>query len=146
MGFAASPYSSVKMALIVKEVCRGNRHEEGLGLDGKELNLFQWKFIRLNLPRTKDYDPCLSWISKMRADGRVACDILPFDDDKRVGGPDEDLTWQASHKLASKQSYLGMQDAARKARLCSQQPGAWAGAIVQVVPELGVCVLTSVDK
>jgi hypothetical protein len=76
----------------------------------------------------------------------VACDILPFVDDEHVGGPDEDLTWQASHKLASTQSYLGMQDAARKARLCSQQPGAWAGAIVHVVSELGVCVLTSVEK
>ena len=39
-----------------------------------------------------------------------------------------------------------MQDATRKARLCSQQPGAWAGAIVHVVPDLGVCVLTSVEK
>ncbi len=146
MGFASSPYSSVKMALIVDEVCRGNRHEEGLGLDGKELNPFQWKSIRLNLPGTRDYDPCLSWISKMRSDGRVACDILSFVDDERVVGPDEDLTWQASHKLASTQSYLGMQDAARKARLYSQQPGAWAGAIVHVVPDLGVCALTSVEK
>jgi hypothetical protein len=41
MGFAASPYSSVKMALIAEEVCRGNRHEEEVGLDGKELNPFQ---------------------------------------------------------------------------------------------------------
>ena len=146
MGFAASPYSSVKMALVVEEVCRGSRHEEGLGLDGKELNPFQWKFIRLNLPGTKDYDPCLSWIAKMRADGRVACDILEFVDDERICGPDEDLTWQAGHKVASTQSYLGMQDAARKARLCSQQPGAWAGAIVHVIPGLGVCVLTSVEK
>jgi hypothetical protein len=37
----------------------------------------------------------------MRADGRVSCDILEFVDDKRICGPDEDLTWQASHKLAS---------------------------------------------
>ena len=146
MGFAASPYSSVKMALVVEEVCRGNRREEGVGLDGKELNPFQWRVIRLNLPGTKDYDPCLPWTSKVRADGRIACDVSSFVDDERVGGPDEDLTWQASHKLASTQSYLGMQDAARKARLCSQQPGAWAGAIVHIVPELGVCVLTSLEK
>jgi hypothetical protein len=66
-----------------------------------------------------DYDSCLSWISKMQSDGRVVCDMLPFVDDKRVRGPDEDLTWQASHKLASTQSYLGIQDAARKARLCT---------------------------
>ncbi len=76
----------------------------------------------------------------------MACDILSFVDDERVGGPDEDLTWQASHKLASTQSYLGMQDTGRKARRCSQQPGAWAGAVVHVVPELRVCVLTSVKK
>ena len=37
MGFAASPYSSVKMALVVEEVCRGSRHEEGLvGREGIE--------------------------------------------------------------------------------------------------------------
>ena len=133
MGFAASPYCSVKMALVVEEVCRGNRHEEGVGLDGKELNPFQWRFIRLNLPGTKDYDPCLSWILKIRGDRRMACNILLFVNDDRVGGPDEDLTWQASHKLASTQSYLGMQDAGRKARRCSQQLGAWAGAVVHVV-------------
>jgi len=39
-----------------------------------------------------------------------------------------------------------MQDAGRKARLCSKQPGAWTGAIVHVVDALGVCVLTSVEK
>jgi len=76
----------------------------------------------------------------------VACDVYSFVDDERVTGPDEELTWQASHVLASKQSYLGMQDAGRKARPCSQQPGAWAGAIVHVLPDLGVCVLTSVEK
>jgi hypothetical protein len=146
MGFAASPYSSVKMAMIVEEVCRGNRHEEGIGADGKELNPFQWRSVRLNLPGTKDYDPCVSWISKIRADDRVACDVLSFVDDERIGGPDEDLTWQASHKVASVQSYLGMQDAGRKARMCSQEPGAWAGSIVHVVSELGVCVLTSEEK
>ncbi len=42
MGFAASPYNSIKLALVVEEVCRGDRHEEGVGLDGKEPNPFQW--------------------------------------------------------------------------------------------------------
>jgi len=39
-----------------------------------------------------------------------------------------------------------MQDVGRKARLCSKQPGAWAGVIVHVVDALGVCVLTPVEK
>jgi hypothetical protein len=61
-------------------------------------------------------------------------------------GPTEELNWQASHALASKQSYLGIQDAARKACPCSQTTGAWAAAIMHVLNELGVCVLTSKEK
>jgi len=36
MGFAASPYNSIKMALVAKEVCKGNRLETGVGVDKKE--------------------------------------------------------------------------------------------------------------
>jgi hypothetical protein len=79
-------------------------------------------------------------------DGRKACDIFTFVDDKQVTGPDEELVWQASCISASKQSYLGIQDATRKAKPCSQQPGAWVGAIVHILAGLGVCVLTSMDK
>ena len=64
MGFAASPYNSIKTALVTEEICRGNRHEEGIGADGRELNPLQWSHIRLNMPETKEYDPRKSWISK----------------------------------------------------------------------------------
>ena len=146
MGFAPSPYNSVKMARIVEDICKGDRHQIGKGIDGRELNPFQWESVKLNLPGVSDYDPCVTWISKRRKDGRIACDVYTFVDDERVTGPDEDLTWQASHVLASKQSYVGIQDAARKARPCSKSPGAWAGSVVHIVPDLGVCVLTSEDK
>lgn len=82
MGFTASPYNSIKMALIAKEIGQGDWHEEGVGADGKELNPFQWARIRLNLHGTKEYDPGKSWISKMRSNGRVACDIFSFMDDE----------------------------------------------------------------
>ncbi len=82
----------------------------------------------------------------MRLDGQVACDLFSFVDDERITGLDEELTWQASHTMAAKQSYLGVQDVGRKARPSSKQPGAWAGAIVNVVALLGVCVLTLVEK
>ncbi len=146
MGFAASPYDSIKMALVAEEICKGNCFKTGVGWDGKEINPFQWKGVHLNLPGTKDYDPCVTWISKRCKDGRIACDIFTFVDDERVVGPDEALTWQTSHVLASKQSYLGIQDAARKARPCSQTMGAWVGSIVHVLDGLGVCVLTSKEK
>ncbi len=55
MGFAASPYNSIKMAPIAEEICRGDCQEEGRGADGRELNPFQWKRIQLNLPGTEGY-------------------------------------------------------------------------------------------
>jgi hypothetical protein len=146
MGFAASPNNSCLMALIIEEVIHGNRHETRCGSDGKELNPFQWFKVQLNLPGTEGYDPTQTWICKMREDGLFACAMLTFVDDERVAGPTEDLTWQASHRIAAIQSYLGVQDAARKVRPCSQTPGAWAGAVVHIFPQLGVCTLTSEDK
>jgi hypothetical protein len=104
MGFAASPYNSIRMALVAEEICQGDRHEEGFGIDGQELNPFQWSKVKLNLPGMRSYDPCKSWISKLRTDGRVACNLFTFVDDERVTGPTDELTWQASHALASKQS------------------------------------------
>ena len=146
MGLAVSPYNSIKMALVAEEICKGDHFEMGVGCNSKELNPFQWEVISLNLPGTKDYDLRLSWIVKKRKDGQIACDLFTFVDDERVVGPTEELTWQASHVLATKQSYLGIQDAARKARPCSQNPGAWVDAIVHVVDQLGVCALTSKEK
>jgi hypothetical protein len=118
----------------------------GKASDGWELNPFQWASVRLNLPGCKEYDPSISWCTKVREDGRTACDTFTFMDDERFTGPDADLTWQASHALASTQSYLGLQDAGRKVRPCSKSPGAWAGSVVHISPDLGVCVLTSRDK
>ena len=54
MGFAASLYNFVKMALIAEEVCKGKSSSDKKGVDNKELNLFQWGSIRLNLPGTDD--------------------------------------------------------------------------------------------
>ena len=76
----------------------------------------------------------------------MACGFLTFVDDERIFGPNQGLTWQAGRVLAAKQAYLGIIDAARKARECTPWAGAWAGSVVHVVPELGVCALTSEDK
>jgi hypothetical protein len=146
MGFAASLYNSIKMALVAKEICKGDRFQTGMGLDGKELNPFQWEYIQLNLPGTPGYDPSTTWIGKRRKDGQMACNMFTFVNNERVVGPTKELTWQVSQALASKQSYLGIQDARRKARLRSQTPGAWAGAIVHIQDDLGVCILTSKEK
>ncbi len=67
-------------------------------------------------------------------------------DDKQVKGPTRELTWQASHKLAQIQSCLGVQDVARKVCTCSQTPGVWAGAVMNIIQRLGVCTLISEEK
>jgi hypothetical protein len=138
MGFSPSPYNSIKMALIAEEVIRGDRFDTS--------NPFQWKIVKLNLPGTENYDPTGSWIIKMRDDGLISCELFTFVDDERVSGPTEELTWQAAHVMAARQAYLGIQDAARKAGKCSQQPRAWAGAVVHVDEDKGACVLTSEEK
>ena len=138
MGFKPSPYNAIKTALVVEEVVKGDRY--------CERNPYQWDHVRLNLPGSADYDPRLSWISKMRKDGLIACDLFTFVDDERPSGATEELCWQAGHRLGYIQTYLGVQDSARKLRPCSQTCGAWAGAVVHIIPKLGVCVLTSDEK
>ena len=41
MGFAASPYNSIKMVLIANDVCKDNRHLTVTRADDKELNSSQ---------------------------------------------------------------------------------------------------------
>eukprot|EP00956_Cyclotella_meneghiniana_P000084 scaffold152_cov52-Cyclotella_meneghiniana.AAC.4 len=88
MGFAPSPYNSIKMALIAEEVIRGDRMDRS--------NPFHWEEIRLNMPGTENYDPTKSWIMKLRAEGMSACEFFTFVDDERIKGPTEELTWRAA--------------------------------------------------
>lgn len=145
MGLKPSPYNSIKTALVAEEVCRGDRHNTNVSSDGKEENPFQWDHVRLNLPGPK-YDPLLSWVAKIRKDGLLACELMTFVDDERLVAPTRELAYQAGHRVAAIQAYLGIMDSARKVRPPSQTSGAWAGSVVHVISGLGVCQLTSEDK
>ena len=145
MGMKPSPYNSCRMGLVVEEVVKGYRHNTKVARDGREENPFQWHKIRLNLPGP-GYDPSLSWVSKLRADGKMAADMFTFVDDERLVAPTRELAVQAAHVLAAKQAYLGIIDSARKVRPPSQTPGAWAGSVIHVVDGLGVCLLVSEEK
>ena len=146
MGFKYSSYNCVKMGLIVEEVEKGFRLETKWGADGKELTPFHWDRVRLNLPGLLTYDPALTWICKLRCDGKIASDLFTLVDDERLVGATQELTWHSSHKLVAIQSYLGVQDEARKVQPCSQTPGVWAGDVVHIMQQLGVCTLISEYK
>ena len=78
------------MALIAEEVCKWDLNQTGVGKDGNKLNPFQWKSVRLNL-LCPGYDPSLTWVSKLRQDRYIACDLFTFVDDERIVAPIEDL-------------------------------------------------------
>lgn len=94
-------------------------------------NIFRWDAVELNLPGIEGYDPSKAWVAKIRYDdGKTACDVFIYVDDVRTVGPMEPECWQVWRMVASKLNWLGLQDAARKRRPPSQEPGAWAGSIV----------------
>jgi hypothetical protein len=64
---------------------------------------------------------------KLRADGRLAAEIIALYDDGRVFGPDEALARRALRQIASRMQYYGNQDAARKRRDVDLRPDVWAG-------------------
>lgn len=122
MGLSPSSYCSIQSVLLAKIIIKGDRRD-------KE-NPFHWKQIEHNLPFSEDYKASLPRLKKIRSDGQHGCEVIIYVDDQRIVGPSEELTWQASSRMAKGLCWLGLQEAARKRRVGSQRPGAWAGAIV----------------
>jgi hypothetical protein len=100
----------------------------------------------MNLPGTKDYNPALPWVSKIRVgDKNIACDIVIFVDDLRVTGPSSDECWKAGQRTAQIINHLGLQDAPHKRRDSSQAPGPWTGSILRTDLD-GVFLFVAQDK
>jgi hypothetical protein len=122
MGLRPSPYQAVQGCLRAKRLMLGDHNSAG--------NVFQWSTVDLNIPGNPDYRPSDPWVSKRREDSRIAADIHTYVDDNRETAPTEELAWLASSQVAKMNSWLGLQDAARKRRPPAQKAGAWAGAVV----------------
>jgi len=138
MGLRPSPYQAVQGVLVAEEMILGDREDPQ--------NIFRWDHLVLNLPGSKRYDPGKAWVYKVRAnDGAVAADLVTYVDDQRVSAPTELESWRASRRVASINNYLGLQDAARKRRGPSQEPGAWSGSVVRTTNG-NVSVLVSQEK
>jgi len=138
MGLRPSPYQAVQGALVAEEVILGDREDPN--------NIFRWDKVVLNLPGSASYDPTRAWVYKVRLkDGRVAADLATYVDDQRVSAPSDREGWRASRRVASINNFLGLQDAARKRRGPSQEPGAWSGSVIRTTND-EVAVLVSQEK
>ena len=137
MGFRPSPYLTTRDLMRLEPMLKGNRHDPN--------NVFRWERVVLNLPGMSNYTPRKHWVYRVRADGVLAADLFIYIDDLRPTGPSKRECWAAAHQVGSRLTWFGLQDAARKRRKASQQPGAWAGTVIHTDGE-EVCVLVSQEK
>jgi len=121
MGFRSSPYYAVKAYNWCLDIVRGNSNDP--------TNPFAFDSVVENLPGTKRYDPKQPWLIKKFGE-KVANDIVVYMDDGRPHGESEKGCRKAGKRTSKITQYLGQQDAARKYRPPSQQPGPWCGAFV----------------
>ncbi|KAG7368517.1 hypothetical protein IV203_031260 [Nitzschia inconspicua] len=67
MGAKSSPYQACQGMCVADELIRGDPN--------CPRNIFRWSKVRMNLPGSEGYDPTKAWVSKIRKDGKVACDF-----------------------------------------------------------------------
>lgn len=133
MGLKISPYQTIKTFLHGEEFF--------LGFPKDDHNPFHYVEAKLNLPGLPGYCPGTSWFSLVRSDGELATILATYVDDERIHAETKLRAWEAAHQLSTRESYLGIQDAARKRRAPSQNAGAWAGSIVRTNnEEVGILV------
>jgi hypothetical protein len=125
-GWQSSPYLALRMLARVLE----------LAVETTGENVFQIHSVVLNLPRAEGYDPGQPRVLKRRVDGTVSADLVVYFDDARVFGPTEVVATLGLRQVTSRIQRYGNQDAGRKRRKPSRQPGAWAGGIVYTDQEL----------
>jgi hypothetical protein len=105
-------------------------------------NPFEYASVRTNLSGLPNYDLSLPWFSVLNSIGILAALLATYVDDERINSSSEDGAWAAAHQVATRECYLGIQDAARKRRPpLKRNAGAWAGSIVKTsTKEVGITV------
>jgi hypothetical protein len=127
MGMRPSPFIVIQYLYLALEFAVGTRRDKG--------NPMRWDLLRLNLPGDCYFDPSLPFVMKWnKLVERIAGDVEGFVDDLRSSGYSIENVWQVSRQIASQVQYQGIQDAPRKRRPPSQNPGAWSGAMLSASP------------
>lgn len=122
MGFKPSPYLSTRDMRRIEEFLTGDRNNP--------TNPFRWSKVVFNLPGSKNYNPSLPRVYRIRIEGTIAGDLFIYIDDLRVTCPTRKECWEGAHQVCCRLTWLGLQDAPRKRSEVSMVPRAWAGSIV----------------
>ena len=122
MGLSPSPFNLIQSIMLAKNIVILNRK------DVKDP--FHWDKIEENLPFSESYKASLPKLRKVLLDGRHDLEIVIYVDNVKIVACSEDMAWLISSKVVKRLCWLGLQDAARKRRRPSQNPGAWAGKFV----------------
>jgi hypothetical protein len=138
MGMRPSPFVTIRLFAWAMEIIKGDRKNES--------NPFYWSDVILNCPGALAYDPGMPRVYK-RNDllDCIAADCVTFVDDLRTIGTRE-LVQRATHRVETLMGYLGLQDATRKRRAISQNPGEWTGSKSVSIPGVGLFVTVSLKK
>jgi len=96
----------------------------------------------------EDYERSLPWVFLFDTVWKqVAAIFYTYVNNIRSGGCSELECIATTHTIASRINYtIGQQDAPRKRRHISQEPGAWAGAMVIVYEGHGLIVTCLQEK
>ena len=137
MGLRPSPYNTIQATHLAFEVANGNQHDMK--------NALQWEDVILNFPGSSSYNPLQPWVYRIRRDKAMAGATPAYMDDLRPVGNSKMHCFAVSHQTASRLSYLGIQNAARKTRPPSQELGAWAGILARSSGS-AITICTAQDK
>ena len=122
MGLRPSPYVCTQSFRWCEDCIRGDRREKD--------NIFHWDSVKLNLPGDQGYNPSLPWVYRWDEERQKMPGYFGsyIDDIRTIDSSDRGCR-AVSRRVAAWVNYLGQQDAARKRRPPSREPGAWAGAM-----------------
>ena len=70
MELANSPCRSLQLLMKAKFIAYGEKLNKN--------NPFQWEVMKLNLPGSEYYTPKLPWVTKVKTDGNLACEIYIY--------------------------------------------------------------------
>lgn len=121
MGLKCSPYNCVRAFAWAEEFIRGDVNDT--------LNPFHYSHVILNLPGSDNYDPGRPRIYRWNLTYNCfSGNFEVYIDDIRCSSASYRNCVKVARQVASRANYLGIQDAARKRRFPSQNPGVWSGA------------------